>query len=298
MTQLASGAWKGIGCVVAAGLCFAVLDSTAKVVVASVPVLMVLWVRYMMQAVFSTVLLLPRHGASLFRTRHPWLQLLRGALLSLTTMLALWALRFLPVGEFTAIVMVTPLTVTVLAVVLWREHVLRLQWVFVVGGFLGTVCIVRPGGEIFGWAAALPLACMACNSAFQLLTSHLTRTESAATTHFLSGWVGAIVMTLALPFMWSSVDSSVLWLMMVSMGVLASIGHFLLTLAYRYAPASTLMPYLYCHVGFAVMAGWIVFAHVPDGWSQVGIGLIAVCGACSAWLTARSRRLPAVVSDT
>ncbi len=297
MTALASGAWKGIVCVVVAGLCFAMLDSTAKVVVASVPVLMVLWVRYLMQAVFSTVLLLPRHGASLFRPRHPWLQLLRGALLSVTTMLALWSLRFLPVGEFTAIVMVTPLTVTVLAVVLLRDHVVRLQWVLIIGGFVGTICIVRPGGEVFGWPAVSALACMAGNSAFQLLTSHLARTENAATTHFLSGWVGAIVMTLALPFAWSSVDTAVLWFMMVTMGVLASVGHFLLTLAYRYAPASTLMPYLYCHVGFAVLAGWIVFAHVPDGWSLTGIGLIAISGACSAWLTARSRRTPAMAPD-
>ena len=297
MTPMASGAWKGIACVVAAGLCFAVLDSTAKVVVASVPVLMVLWVRYLIQAVFSTVLLLPRHGVNLFRTRHPWLQLLRGGLLSVTTMLALLSLRFLPVGEFTAIVMVTPLMVTVLAVVLFREHVARLQWVFVVGGFVGTVCIVRPGGEVFGWAAILALACMACNTAFQLLTSHLARSENAATTHFLTGWVGAVVMTLALPFAWSSVDTDTLWFMMVVMGVLASVGHFLLTLAYRYAPASTLMPYLYGHVGFAVLAGWIVFAHVPDAWSLTGIGLIAICGACSAWVSARSRRIPVAASD-
>lgn len=287
----------GITCIVTAGLCFAALDSTAKLVVVSVPVLMVLWVRYLMQAVFSTVMLWPRHGRSLLFTRHPWLQLARGALLSVTTMLALLSLRFMPVGEFTAIVMVTPLTVTVLAVVLFKERVVPLQWVFVVGGFVGTVFIVRPDSQAYGWAGVLALACMAGNSAFQLLTSHLSRSESAATTHFLSGWVGAIAMTLALPMAWSTVDQAALWFMMAAMGILASVGHFLLTLAYRYAPASTLMPYLYGHVGFAVLAGWLVFAHVPDAWSLAGIALIAVCGACSAWLTGRSRRAPAVPAD-
>lgn len=79
---------------------------------------------------------------------------------------------------------------------------------------------------------------------------------------------------------------------MVLMGVLAAGGHFLLTLSYQHARASTLMPYLYSQVGFAVIAGMLVFSHVPDAMSLAGMGLITCCGAGSAWLTARSRRLP------
>ena len=36
-------------------------------------------------------------------------------------------------------------------------------------------------------------------------------------------------------------------------------------------------------------AAGLVFAHVPDETSLVGIALIAVCGAAGAWLTVRER---------
>lgn len=288
VTPAPGTALAGISCVVAAGLCFAVLDSVTKIVVATVPVLMALWARYMIQALFTTAALAPRHGRSLLHTRHPFMQLARGVLLMSTTLLAYLSLRYMPVGEFTAIVMVTPLTVTVLSVLMFKAYVVPLQWMFVVGGFLGTLVIVRPGGQDYGWAAAFPLACMACNTAFQLLTSRLARVDTAATTHFLTGWVGAALTSLALPLTWSAVDAPWTWLLMALMGVLAATGHFLLALAYDHAPAPMLMPYLYCHVGFAVLAGWLFFAHLPDHWTMAGIGLIAASGAGSAWLAART----------
>ncbi len=75
------------------------------------------------------------------------------------------------------------------------------------------------------------------------------------------------------------------------MGGAATLGHFMFILAYQRAPAGTLTPYLYAQIAFAVLGGWIVFAHVPDRWSIAGMLLIAVCGAAGAWLTARESRV-------
>jgi drug/metabolite transporter (DMT)-like permease len=143
----------------------------------------------------------------------------------------------------------------------------------------------------FGWAALLPLGCMASNSLFQLLTSHLGRSDNPATTHFYTTWVGATLSTLALPLSWVLVDAPSLWLLMLLMGLLGAVGHFVLALAFQRAPAATLMPYMYGQVGFAVLAGWLVFAHVPDQGAIAGIALIALCGVGAAWLTARAKRL-------
>ena len=71
------------------------------------------------------------------------------------------------------------------------------------------------------------------------------------------------------------------------MGLAATVGHLLLILAYTRTTAATLTPFFYAQIGFAMLGGWLVFSHVPDGWSLVGIGLIALCGALGAWLTAR-----------
>ena len=112
----------------------------------------------------------------------------------------------------------------------------------------------------------------------------------------LPGHVAAAL--LLLPWTWSAVDSALTWVALCLMGTASAIGHFLLAQAYRRAPASTLMPYMYCQIGFAVLFGWWIFAHVPDAWAWGGILLIAVCGMSSAWMTARQRRPVVVLSET
>lgn len=71
------------------------------------------------------------------------------------------------------------------------------------------------------------------------------------------------------------------------MGLTATSGHFLLILAYTRTTAATLTPFFYTQIGFAMLGGWLAFYHVPDDWSMVGIGMIALCGALSAWLATR-----------
>jgi len=275
----------------AAVACFAALDTTTKYVSLSVPLLMALWFRYAFQAVATTAVVLPLRGLSALRTLHPKFQLLRGVLLLCSSLFAFASLKYMPVGEFTAIVMVAPLAITVLAATVLHEEVTRLRWVLVAGGLVGTLIIIRPGGEAFGWTSLLPLALVGTNAWFQVLTSQLARTEDPLTMHFYTGWVGTLIASLALPFVWSSLPSAGLWVGLCFMGLMATVGHFLLILAYQRAPASTLTPYLYGQIAFAMLGGWLVFSHVPDGVSVAGIAMIAFCGAGGAWLTVRESRV-------
>lgn len=284
-------ALAGIALVVAASACFAALDTTTKFVTASVPLLMALWVRYAFQAVATTALVLPKRGMKIWRTRRLAWHVLRGLLLLTSSLLAFMSLRYLPVGEFTAIVMITPLAITLMAATLLKEPVSLLRWLLVAGGFLGTLIIIRPGGSSFGWSSLLPLALVASNAWFQVLTSKLAHTEDPVTMHLYTGWTGTLVASLALPFVWTALPNPWLWAGLCFMGLAGAVGHFLLILAYYRAPAATLTPYLYSQIGFAMVGGVIVFDHVPDHLSLAGIGMIAFCGAAGAWLTVRERRL-------
>ena len=284
---------SGIGMAVSACACFAALDTTTKWVGASVPLLMALWVRYAFQAVATTVLVLPTRGANALRTRHLPFHLLRGVLLLASSFIAFTSLRYMPVGEFTAIVMIAPLVVTLLAATVLKEPVSALRWALVAGGFTGTLIIIRPGHDAFTWASLLPLCVVVTNACFQLLTTRMARTEDPVTMHLYTGWVGTLVASLALPFVWTELDSARLWLALCFMGTAATIGHFVLILGFQRAPASTLTPFLYTHIAVAMLGGWLVFSHVPDGPTLLGIGLIAFCGAAGAWLTVRERRLAA-----
>ncbi len=285
-------ALTGIALQVAAMACFALLDTTTKFISASVPVLMALWFRYAFQAVATTVAVLPSRGRSLLRTAHPRFQCLRGVLLLTSSMLAFFSLKYMPVGEFTAIVMISPLIITLLASLTLGERVSALRWALVIGGFLGTLIIIRPGDDTFDWTMLLPLALVATHAWFQILTSRLARTEDPVTMHFYTGWVGTLIASLALPFAWTWLDSWTLWGGLVLMGVMGTVGHFMMILAYGRAPASTLTPFLYTQIGFAMIGGWLAFSHVPDRWSILGMALIATCGAAGAWLSVRETRVP------
>ena len=282
----------GIGLIVLAVACFATLDTATKVSVAGVPILMGLWFRYAFQAVATTVVLLPRYGLSVLRTEHPRYQLLRGSLLLVSSTLAFLSLRYMPLAEFTSVVLIAPLVVTLLAAVTLKEEVSPLRWALVAGGFAGTMVILRPGGTVFSWAILLPLGLVVTNAWFQVLTRRLARTEKPLTMHFYTGWVGTLIATIPLPFVWTSLPGWSWWALLCLMGFMATVGHFLLILAYQRTPASTLTPYLYLQIAFAMLGGWIVFAQVPDPTSLLGMALIAVCGATGAWLTVRERHEP------
>lgn len=281
---------SGIAMGVGACACFAALDTTTKFTSVSVPLLMALWFRYAFQAVATTLVVMPQRGLAVWRTRKLPFHVLRGVLLLASSFIAFTSLKYMPVGEFTAIVMIGPLVVTLLAATMLKEQVSALRWSLVAGGFAGTLILIRPGHDAFAWASLLPLCVLVTNASFQLLTTSMARTEDPVTMHLYTGWVGALIASLALPFVWTELSDPWLWLGLCFMGLMATIGHFMLILGFQRAPVSTLTPFLYSQIAFAMLGGWLVFGHLPDAWGFFGIAMIAVCGAAGAWLTVREQR--------
>lgn len=286
----------GIACIVLAVACFGALDTASKLAAASVPVVMAIWVRCLVQTGATVAVLWPSMRSRLFHTRQPGLQLLRGGLLISTNGIAYISLAHMPVGEFTAVVMLTPLLLTVVAAWSLREPVSALRWLCVGGGFVGTLVVLRPGSELMEWATLLPLLLVLFNTGFQLLTRKLAQRDEPGTIHFYSGLTGLVLCSAALPLAWRTLPAD-LWLLLLLLGVLGTAGHFLLIMAYSRASVARLTPYLYLHIGFGTLGGWLVFSHVPDAWGFVGIGLIAVSGVFGTWLTGREMLHPSAQGE-
>lgn len=283
-------AWGGLLLLVAALACFAVLDTTTKWVTAEVPQMMALWVLFGVQALGSSSYVWAKRGRAGVRTTYPGLHLTRGALIAVVQVLVFFSLDVLPVGEFTALAMTTPLLVTLLAARVLGEHVSALRLLLVAGGLAGTLVIVRPGSNALGWALLLPVGLVLVNAVFQLLTSRMARTEDAVTTLFYTSVTAFVIMSLPLAWFWQPIAEPRLWLGMLLMGLAASAGNLLFILAFERAPAATLMPYMYLQIGFGILGGWLVFDHVPDALALVGMGLVALCGIAGALLTVHEAR--------
>lgn len=298
---------QGIVLMLAALSCFAAMDTMVRYLGGAVPVLLLLILRYLTQAVLmAPVLAFGGHG---FHSPRPGFQFVRGLLLLACSAITFIGLRYMPVAEYTAIAMLTPVLVAVFSVVALKEPISALRWALVVGAFAGALIVIRPGSGIFGWAVLWPLAGSCAYAAFQLVTSHYAPRENALVTHFWTGTVGALAVLPAWPLGlvdvpgdWQALPARAQWLV-VWVGLLGTFGHLLLILAFRRASASRLTPFLYLQIAIAVLLGWAALGHVPDGWAWIGMAVIAACGAGTAVLNLRAaaaarRELSAVVADT
>lgn len=277
----------GIALILAAGLLLSSQDALAKTLTASYPLLLVVCLRYLAQNLLMLVVFAPRMGLDLVRTRRPLLQLARGLSLVGVTLLFYSGLRYIPLGEATAVIFLAPLVVVVLSVLWLKEAVSRGVWLAVGGGLLGVLLIVRPGGELFTPASLLPLAAAFCFGLYQLLTRRLSATDAPATSNFLTALVGTLGTGLLLPWTWQT-PAPMDVLLMAALGGLAMTGHMLLTHAYRFASAASLAPFTYGQILIAAMIGVLVFGHLPDAWAVLGMAVIILSGAALAWSQRRS----------
>ena len=279
---------RGVALVIAATLLFAAADTIGKHLAMLYAASLVLAVRYTVNLGLVTLVMMPRHGARLWKTNRTGLVLLRGLCLALASISMLLALRVMPVAETVAIIYVTPVLVMLTSAVFLSEKVHPLGWVAAALGFAGVLLIARPGSGLDSWGVALSLMNATLATGYHVLTRVLARTETtmALMVHTaLVGSVGFIALTLVLhtetlptPF-----DTG----LMLALGALATAGHLMFTSAYRAAPASTLAPVNYMHIAFATALGWLVFQQLPDALGFTGMALIAMAGLMAAWQASR-----------
>ncbi|MFO1273266.1 MAG: DMT family transporter [Rubrivivax sp.] len=286
----------GIALVLLMGLLFAGMDTAIRYLGSTLPVLLLITVRYTFQAVLMAAwLALDRRQR--FRPVHLRFQLLRGVLLLLVSAFSFWGLQVVPVAEFTAILLLTPVLVTLLAALVLKEEVSPLRWALVACAFAGAIIVIRPGGGVLGWGVLYPLGGTLTYAFFQLLTRRLAGVESPYTTHFWTGLTGAAILLpllllapLDLGAVWSVASAAQVGLLLL-IGALGTSGHLLLILAYGLAPPAVLMPFVYVQIGSAALLGWLAFRQAPDAWGWVGMAVIGASGAASVWLNSRQSPL-------
>ncbi len=287
-TQSSQAFW-GIACAIAASLCFAALDTTSQLIGLAAPIVMVQWLRYLIQTLSAAAVITQAGEFSGLRITKPGLHITRGVMMLATTWLGFTSLRYVPVADFTAIIMLTPLVVTIASTQLLKEKVPPLRWLLAFGGLAGVLIVVRPFSHSFEPAVLLVLLLVIVGSSFQILTAYMMRTESASHTHLSSGMTGLIVMSCALPFFWQALPLRV-WGLIALVGFAASTGHLFFNMALKRVNASVATPYLYSQMGFAALGGWLVFGRAPDSWSWLGMALVAACGIGNAWVLIRENQ--------
>ncbi|MCK9534557.1 MAG: DMT family transporter [Pseudomonas sp.] len=274
----------GVLLILCSSLLLASHDGFSKYLTHIYPLIMVIWLRYLVQTLAMIVLFFPKMRWAIVRTQRPRLQLLRGICLLSISVLFISGLRYIPLAEATAVMFLAPLIVTVLSALFLHEKISKGQWVAVIVGFLGVLFIVRPGGALFTPAILLPVGGSFCFAIYQLITRRLSSTDHAVTSNFLSGLFGVIVLSALLPGRYTLEVAPIDWLFMLALGLLAMTAHLLLTMALKYSTAATLAPFTYAQIIFAGVVGYLAFAQLPDALSIIGVLIISCSGLAVAYL--------------
>ena len=258
-----------------ATLLFAIHDATSKYLIPFFAIPLLVWARYVVHLSIMLIAVAPSMGRELVATRRPWLMGMRALTLVGVSLLFQSALKLLPLAETTAIVFVTPLLVALLAGPLLGEKVRLKSWLATIAGFCGVLLIARPGGAMSGIGVAYALGSALCYAAYQILTRQLSASEPALRQLFYTALVGAIAMSLVVPAYWNALlPTAGQALLIVSLGLTAGAGHFLLIRAFRQTPASTLSPLLYVQLVWAMLLGLLVFGQLPDLMTTIGMLII------------------------
>ena len=277
--------------IIITGVLLAGMDGTAKYLTFELPVLFVLWGRYFFHTVITfTVYAGKSRSLDFLRARRPMLQLIRaGALFGATSFMYV-AITKMPLGDAATIQFFAPVLVTVISGIFLGEHVGPRRIVAVVIAFIGVMLVARPGSGVLGWWALLPLATAFLLALYMVMTRVIRTRDNPAATTFYSTAVGAVVLSILVPFFWQSLDAFQ-WLLMVTMGTAGAMGHFLLVKAFHSAEASMLAPFTYSQVIGAIFWGFIIFGDVPSMWSAAGATLIIGSGIYVWYRETRVRKI-------
>lgn len=287
----------GIGLVLIAYAMFTVIDSCAKwLTQAGMPLTQVVFVRYAAQLLLVSAIFLPSRGTTLFVTRSPWVEILRGLSLMASTITNFIAIQFLPLTVTSSIMFTMPLMITALSIPMLGETVGWRRWVAIVIGFLGILVIVQPGSDAFHPAVLWSLAAAFFGALYALLTRRLAGVDTVTTQQFYAALVATVcIAPLAASGDWALPVDGPGWFAFLMIGTAGLVGHQILTAAHRLAPASVLAPFGYVQIVYMTTSSWLIFSQPPSVWIFVGAPIIIGSGLY-IWL--RERQLAkTVVTD-
>jgi len=270
---------QGVALQLAALMLFVVMDTLFKLL-SGFPTLQLAWARFTFSALAVAVTLWLLMGRLPWRSRAPGLQVMRSLLLLGCTLTFTGALAHIPIADATAVGFASPLITVALAALLLRERVGWRRWLGVAIGFVGVMIAVRPPfltGQPLHWAYLLPLCTATMFAFYQILTRRLATLDDPRVTILHTSLAAALAASLMQPLVFVP-PAPVEWLGLILVGLIGALSHGLLVLAHARAPASLLAPLSYSQLIWAMLAGILVFADWPDGFTLLGAAVIAAGG--------------------
>ena len=254
-----------------------IMDGFAKYLSADLPVLQITWARYFFTVVFTFPVMFFFFRKNLVWTDKPKLQFIRGLILLTANICFFYAISVISLAKALTLAFVAPLIVTAFSPIFLGEKVGFRRWSAVIIGFIGSLVVIRPGFVEINLASIAALGTGVMYGFYLIITRKLSTSDNPLLTLLLTGVVGAIIISIVMPFVWVTPNLSQ-WSMMAAIGIFACIGHLFLILSLKYADASKLAPFSYFEIITNIIIGFYFFNDFPDNWTFLGLFIIILSG--------------------
>ncbi|MDD9909842.1 MAG: DMT family transporter [Ahrensia sp.] len=293
----ASATRFAILCALGSALAFTVNDTTIKFLSGNYALHQLVLIRAAVAIIVTLAFFVPLDGGlKSLRITRPLLHLARGMCVVFANMAFFMSLATIKIAEATAILFIAPLIITALAVIFLGENVGPRRWIAILVGLLGVFIMVRPGAGSFQAAALLPLVAAIAYAMLHVLTRKIGTADSAAAMAFYIQLTFIVVCSLiglvlgdgrfagtgypSIDFVlrawiWPPISD---WGIIALAGLSSAVGGYLVSQAYRLAPASIIAPFEYAALPLALVWGLLIFGEWPDWLAWIGMALIIASG--------------------
>jgi drug/metabolite transporter (DMT)-like permease len=285
---------KGVLMMLYASLSFAVMGGFAKVLTASMPPVEITFFRNLAGLILV--------GLTLYKVPlkqiggKPLLLFFRGAMGFLALLAYFYIMAYIPLGEAVTYNKTSPIFVAIFAYLFLGEKLPVSGWLAVLIGFVGILFVAKPDGlrldmyDLLGIFSGIGAA-LAYTSIRELRAYYDTR---AIVLSFMGvGTLGPLVLMMIAPWVGGEsgnilfapfvMPQGTTWLLVIGVGIFATISQLFMTRAYEYTKAAIVGTVSYSNIIFATIIGVMLGDPMPDFWTFLGIALVIGAGLLVSW---------------
>lgn len=256
---------------------FSVADALIKV---TGPVMSVFEIAFFTTTLSIIPAMLTKRGErwrDLYKLQHPWLVHLRCATAIGGTACVMYAFTHIPFADVYAIGFLTPIVVTMLGVLVLKEHVALHRWLLLIISFLGVVLVIRPGVRDLQLGHLAIFCSVFFGGITTIILRHVAPRERRVSLVGLqviySGLFNGLLM---IPFfVMPSLEQMAVFL---GIGLIGGTGGLLLIAAAKRSPANLVAPVQYSQLIWAIVFGALFFGEYPDYVAIIGLVIVLAAG--------------------
>ena len=186
-----------------------------------------------------------------------------------------FSLKYLPLADAISITFAAPIFATIFSIFFLKEIVGKKRWFAVLIGFLGILIILKPGTSLFSIYSIFPILFCVGFAASASLIRILSKTDKNYLISFYYT-AGLTLVSLFLdPLSWK-IPLFKDCLLLISIGIIGSLGNIIITEAYRKSEISLITPIKYLNLIFAIVFGYYLFNEVPEYSTLIGSVFIII----------------------